>query len=130
MKKRYLAFLLCAFAAVFAVCFTACNTNSPEPVAIYVTQPDEGEKLIDYMNDEQSNGKLTFEVASGMVTKINGVANTTNSYWMLYTDDANNSNSTWGTYEYDGKTLASAALGAEALVVVDGCLYVWVYTTF
>lgn len=130
MKKRYLALLLCVLAAVFGICFTACTPANPDPVAITVTESTSGETLLEYMNDEQSNGKLTFEIAEGMVTEINGVANTTNSYWMLYTDDEANANTAWGTYDYNGKTLGSAKYGADSLVVVDGCVYVWVYTTF
>lgn len=86
----------------------------------------------DYMDKLARDEKVTFTVSGGMVTKINGKANTLNfsSCWMLYTDDAEASNTDWGTYDYNGKTLGSATLGAEDLVVKDGCTYAWVYTTF
>lgn len=130
MKKRYLALLLCVLAAVFGVCFTACTPADPEPVAITVTQSTNDETLLEYMQSEQTDGKLSFKFSDGMVTEINGVANTTKSYWMLYTDDQAHANTTWGTYDYNGETLGSATEGAGTLVVVDGCVYVWVYTTF
>lgn len=129
MKKRWLAVLLCVIAAVFGVCFIACNKN-PDPVAITVSEATDGETLLEYMNGLEEDGTLKFTVNDGMVTSINGVSNTTNSYWMLYTSDSDNANTEWGTYEYNGQTLGSATLGAESLTVVNGCVYVWVYTTF
>ena len=39
-------------------------------------------------------------------------------------------NTAWGTYEYNGETLGSAIVGAEALPVVDGEVYIWVYQSF
>lgn len=132
MKKRLLWVLLC-IVTVFGVCFAACN-KTPDPVAITVSDSTEGETLYEYMCDLEEKGELSFEYSDSQygayVTAINGVSNTTNSSWMLYTDDAENSNNAWGTYEYEGKTLGSASLGAGSLVVVDGCVYVWVYETF
>ncbi len=128
MKKRLLWVLLC-IVTVFGVCFAACN-KTPDPVAITVSDSTEGETLYEYMCELEEKGELSFSSNDGMITQLNGVSNTTNSYWMLYTDDAENSNTAWGTYEYEGKTLGSAKLGASSLVVVDGCVYVWVYETF
>ena len=65
-----------------------------------------------------------------MVTSINGITQTANTYWMLYTSDEDNANTGWGTYDYDGKSLGSAIYGAESLTVKDGCVYVWVFTKF
>lgn len=133
MKKRLLLVLLC-IVAVFGFCFAAGCNNDVKPVAITVSGSTEGETLFEYMSDLKDKGELSFEYSDSQygayVTAINGVSNTTNSSWMLYTDDAENSNTAWGTYEYEGKTLGSSALGAGSLVVVDGCVYVWVYETF
>lgn len=90
----------------------------------------DGMTVKDYMDKLASDEKVSFAISDGMVTKINDKSNTFNSYWMLYTDDAEMSNEDWGTYGYNGKTLGSAMLGAEDLVVKDGCTYAWVYTTF
>ncbi len=134
MKKRLLISLICILAAVFGVCFIACNQGnvdaSDKQVAITVAGATENQTLANYMVGLEDKGELTFSIENGMITKINGVANTTNTYWMLYTDDSEHANSAWGTYEYNGKTLGSATLGAESLTVVNGCVYVWVYTTF
>ncbi|MGN0805908.1 MAG: hypothetical protein ACI4MC_02620 [Candidatus Coproplasma sp.] len=133
-KKRWLALLLFAAMAVFGVIFVACNKSNvdanDERVAITVVNATEGETLAEYMEGLQENGELTFTVSNGMVTAINGVSQTTNIYWMLYTSDTDNANTAWGTYEYDGQQLGSATLGAETLTVKDGCVYVWVYTKF
>ena len=116
--------------------FVACKDDEVKPVAIDLTNVAvaEGTTLLDVMEDLKEEGTLTFEVANGMITSINGKANsaTYNPCWMLYTsdDDPAVSNSAWGTYEYEGKTLASAALGADSLPVKSGEIYVWVYVTF
>jgi hypothetical protein len=49
---------------------------------------------------------------------------------MLYTSDAENSNSAWGTVEYDGKEYGSAVSGAETLKIKADQLYIWVYQSF
>ncbi len=51
------------------------------------------------MNYLQGKNELAFTVNDGMVTSINGISNTSNSYWMLYTSDTDNANSDWGTYK-------------------------------
>ena len=89
-------------------------------------------KLIDYMQALKQDGFFDFTIVDGMVTAINGKENATDftSCWMLYTDDADMSNTSWGTIELDGKTYASAISGAEDLTIKDGTVYVWTYVTF
>ena len=132
MKRTRISFItlfLSLFLSVF--CFVSCGGGETKPVAITVTQTVTAETtLLEVMQAEQDAGKLTFEVQNGMVSSINGTANTTNSFWMLYTTDENNANAEWGTYEWNGETLGSAVAGAETLVVVQGETYVWVYQTF
>ena len=65
-----------------------------------------------------------------MVTEINGRANTTNSYWMVYTSDEAHANAEWGVMEYEGKEYGSATLGAESLPLAAGGTYIWAYQTF
>ena len=86
--------------------------------------------LLNYMNALKDGGDLSFEMENGMVVEFNGIKQTSNSYWMLYTDDSENSNSVWGTITYEGKTYASASSGAEILVVKTDCTYIWCYQTF
>ncbi len=88
--------------------------------------------LIDYMNKLIESGELTCTIANGMVTSINGIENPADfsSCWMLYTSDAENSNTAWGTVEYDGKEYGSAISGAETLKIKPGQLYIWVFQSF
>lgn len=133
MKK-----ILTLFAIIFAVficCIAAaCSNKKPETAVVITAQDDnfefDGKTLKDYMDFLQENEKLTYSISNGMVTAINGKSNTTNSYWMLYTNDSENANSSWGTYEYEGATYGSATLGAEELVVKENCVYIWAYQTF
>lgn len=86
-------------------------------------------KFIEIMQRLQSEGEVTYQISNGMVTQIDGVANTSSSYWMLYTDDETFSNTEWGTLEYNGKTYASAMFGADAMPATNGVTYVWSYET-
>ncbi len=135
--KRLTKVLILLLALIYIFSLTACGKN---PVTItedsvFITAKSseydiEGKTLSEFMEVLSDDNKLTFEIGNGMVTSINGKANANNSYWMLYTDDVENSNSAWGTVEHEGKTYSSAALGATELVVKDGATYVWVYQSF
>lgn len=85
---------------------------------------------LEYMDVLQNANELTYEIKDGMIVALNGKANTTNSYWMLYTSDSEHANSEWGTAEYNGNVYGSATLGATELPIKDGCIYIWVYQTF
>lgn len=136
--KKLATLLLVAIITLFAVsCVTPSSyvVKSEDSVKIiadkdYMTL--DGIKLIDYMQALKEDGVLDYTVESGMITSINGKANAVDytSCWMLYTDDAELSNTAWGTVELDGKTYASAISGAEELTLKDGATYVWVYMTF
>lgn len=91
-----------------------------------------GENLLSVMEALQENNQLQYTIKNGMLSSINGKENPADfsSCWMLYTTDVEMSNTAWGTIEYDGKTIASAVLGAESLIVEEGELYVWSYVTF
>ena len=101
-------------------------------IAIEIEKASGEETLLDAMDFLQEKAELTYTIENGMVASINGRANATDfsSCWMLYTTDAEMSNTAWGKTKYEDKTLGSAILGAESLVVVGGELYVWAYTTF
>lgn len=88
--------------------------------------------LVDYMNSLKADGQLTFEINNGMVSSVNGIDNPSDwsSCWMLYTSDLDNANSAWGTIEYNGNIYGSAILGAESLIIKDGCIYIWVFQSF
>ena len=133
--KKFLVFtltILAAFACIFAA---ACDR---EPVkadenTVFIKVTDKsyvGKTLLEYMERLSDEGRLTFEINDGMMTSINGKSNALNSYWMLYTDDAENANDEWGKFEHEDKTYGSAVLGASELTVREGCLYVWAYQKF
>lgn len=128
------AFVLAISAAAFAAC--APKTVVVDDTAVIITPSskilsiEENTKLADYMDKLVERGELEFTASEGMVTSINGKANTTKSYWMLYTDDEANANAEWGTAEYDGKTFESAAWGYGDLSIKEGCTYIWIYQTF
>ena len=88
--------------------------------------------LVEYMTSLKNSGLLDFEMANGMVTAVNGIENPADwsSCWMLYTSDTENSNDGWGQIEYKGVIYGSAVVGAESLVIKEGCLYIWVYQAF
>ena len=88
--------------------------------------------LIDYMDKLVKEGKMTCTISNGMITSINGIDNPADfsSCWMLYTSDAENSNTAWGTVQYDGKEYGSVISGAETLKIKPDQLYIWVYQSF
>ena len=88
--------------------------------------------LIDYMNQLVQSGELTCTIKDGMITSINGIENPADysSCWMLYTSDADNANTGWGTVEYQGVEYGSAISGAEVLKIKPDQLYIWVFKSF
>ncbi len=141
MKKLInLIALLCSFVMLFAI--SGCKKEplvvKDSETCIVITASGsqlaltETTTLKDYMVSLKSSGLLEFEIKDGMITSINGIANPADwsSSWMLYTSDADNANTAWGEIEYNGKKYGSAVSGAESLIVKEGCLYIWVYTTF
>ena len=101
-------------------------------VVIAVTSVESRTMLIDVMAEAKKNGDFTYEVSGGMITSINGIANPADwsKCWMLYTSDAEMSNTAWGQVTYEGQTYGSAVVGAEALDVIAGGLYIWSYQSF
>ena len=131
--KKYCK-ILCVILSIIAcsISLSACvfsdeNDGGISTVVLASATPSsDNQTLLEYM--EQC--EIDFTIESGMITAIKGKSNTTNSFWMLYTSDAENANEAWGTYDYEGTTLGSAVLGASELIVKAGCTYVWVYQTF
>ncbi len=139
MKKTLRILVVLVLALTLFSLFACTDRNVTAEDDLFVFTVDSKDYAVtatttvkDYMDKLAADEKVTFTVSGGMVTSINGQSNTFNfsSCWMLYTDDAEASNTDWGTYVHNGKTLGSAILGAEDLVVKDGCTYAWVYTTF
>lgn len=136
--KKFLTFLASVL-MVLACCFVvACGDKEPIKVdenTVIITAADssfdfDNKTLKEYMDHLQDGQKITYAISDGMITTINGKSNTTNSYWMLYTSDSENANQEWGKFEYNDSVYGSATLGAEALIVKEGCIYIWAYQTF
>ena len=148
MKRKLLSLLLIMCCLVGA---SACNAQdsvsasftesvkkagvekpADEMVAIRVLKVDGEENLMSVMEELQTDGLMNCTVHAGMVTSINGKENSADfsSCWMLYTSDAEMSNSAWGEIDYNGEKLGSAVLGADSLPVVEGEVYVWYYQAF
>ena len=143
MKRKiylFVTFLLTLAISVFS--FVACDKEGSAKaeivskmdtmVVIKVNETEGFATLLDAMEYLKSEGELTFEITDGMVSSIEGKANPADwsACWMLYTSDAEMSNTEWGTVTYDGNTYGSAILGAESLEVSAGAYYVWSYDTF
>lgn len=124
---------------VIAAFFTACNkpvVQTDTEVVITVTdsvmKDIEGKYLVDYLDALVEKEKLTYEATSGMIITINGTEAKAadNKYWLIYTSDADYSNSDWGTYEYDSVTYNSATKGIAELPLKADAVYIFVISQF
>lgn len=142
MKRKIVnvaTFILAVIMSVFV--FASCQkegkieqatlVESTETLVVIKVDKIQGEPtLFDAMTWLQEQGQLSFTITEGMITEINGKNNAADYSWMLYTSDEDLSNTTWGTFEYQGATFGSAAAGANELPVSVGEYYVWNYQTF
>ncbi len=133
--KKFFGIFTAALAMFALVVCAGCApkgqvTEGENTVVIEASAEDDGKTLLAVMEGLQEAGELTFTISDGMVTSINGTSQTTSSYWMLYTSDAENANEQWGTFEYEGETLGSAIYGAGELTVKEGCIYLWAFESF
>ena len=140
--KKVLSVLLAMLILSSTMLLTACKSeplvikDSDTYIVVKTTKEAMGDKtdmlLIDYMETLKQKGELEFVVKDGMITSINGIDNPVDysSCWMLYTSDVENSNSAWGTVEYEGKQYGSAVSGAEDLKIKPDQLYIWVFKSF
>lgn len=106
--------------------------DSDTCIVIKGSADSENKSLLAYMESLKSDGKLEFTIVDGMITSINGIDNPADysSCWMLYTSDADNANSAWGTVMYAGAEYGSAIVGAADLIIKPDCLYIWAYIAF
>ncbi|MBO5240932.1 MAG: hypothetical protein J6B56_05910 [Clostridia bacterium] len=142
MKRKFISLVtLLATVLLSVFCFVACGGGTAAAevvettdtlVAIRVNETDGAATLYDVMEDLQEANALQFELSGNMLKGLNGKENPADfSFcWILYTSDSEMGNSEWGTYEWNGETLASAILGGDALIVSEGETYLWVYTSF
>lgn len=116
----------------YQIVFSGASEEEITTVEIKVLTLEGGCTLMQVMEKAKQNGDLTFETSEGMITSINGLANPADwsKCWMLFTSDAEMSNTAWGTITYNDATLGSAVVGADALDVLAGETYVWSYQSF
>lgn len=143
MKRKMYALFTLLLTLVLSVCiFVACDkegsakaeivSKTDTMVVIKVNETEGFATVLDAMTYLKEEGELTFEIVGGMVSSIEGKENPADwsACWMLYTSDAEMSNTEWGTITYEGNTYGSAILGAESLEVSAGEYYLWSYDTF
>ena len=99
-------------------------------IVISVNEVEEGTTLIAVMAELKANSALSYEIANGMITSLNGKTTAANEFWGLYTSDTALSNTEWGTAEYEGKTYGSAMFGAETMPVISNGIYIWKLSSF
>ena len=136
-KKLTIASIL--FALICALCaFAACSKKDVDPVVLNTADTEytitDTSTLKDYMDYLKDKGEFNYSYSEGaygaFLESVNGVANTTNCYWMIYTDDTENSSTEWGSYDYDGKTLGSANFGISDMPLKENTIYVFAYQSF
>lgn len=148
MKVKRLAALF-SVALIFAVTLTACGDgkaveaalleSSKQRVVIEATGSNGSlEDALAYFKEE---GELDYAGSVGefgfYLTALNGYEpdGSRNEFWAIYTtlgelDGVAYSNIEYGTYSYEGKTLASASYGISGIPLVEGELYILVIESY
>ena len=141
MKRRIYSLAILLLTIVISVfAFVGCDkghakaeiiSKTDTMVVIKVNEAEGFATLLDAMNYLKNEGELTFEVAGGMASSIEGKANPADwsACWMVYTSDAEMANAKY-TVEYNGNIYGQAILGVESLPIVAGAYYVWSYDSF
>lgn len=151
--KYMKTFFAAAAAAAMFVCgalFAGCDgkaadsdaevrllTSDQTRVVVQATESDETKSLYDGLRALADAGEIAIggsESEFGFyITSVNGVEATDDHYWAVYTtlgtlDGTSYSDAQWGTWEYEGNTLASASYGVSGLPLVTGEYYALVWT--
>lgn len=159
MKTKIISTLLAIFLVV-TFTFTACSDNTDNisggddsaqsSVAAVLEGSDKlvvieasstGGSLEEAMSALKEAGKLTYDGSEGeygfYINSVNGYTPNaeSNEYWAVYTtlgeyEGVEYSTADYGTYDYDGKTLASASYGISGLPLVKGEIYVLVVESY
>ncbi len=145
MKKTFIKTLTAIMAIIIVLscvlAFTACINDSIQltDTAVFVTvgtkyMSDLKDKTLkNYLDVLVEKELISYELEGTMIVTINGVTanyEKDKTSWMIYSNDNENTDATWGTYEYEGVTYASTTLGIVDLPIKDGCTYVFVITQF
>ena len=151
MKTTKFTSIILAIFFVVTLTFTACTADgsplsdgfslevSDKLVAIGASKT--GGSLEEAMSALKETGLLKYEGSEGeygfYLTSVNGYTpdSESNEYWAIYTtlgeyEGVEYSNSEYGTYEYEGKTCASASYGISGIPMVEGELYILVVESY
>ncbi len=146
MKTKVLKIL--AIISLAVLLFTACGSAAADvevaesgETAVVIKANADGGSLEEALNALKDAGELDYQGSTGeyglFIESVNGrAANAENNeYWAVYTtlgeaDGTVYSSSEYGTYEFDGKTLASASYGVSGLPVVAGEYYALVLESY
>ena len=147
MKKTiFLAILL-----IVTFAFTACAGDTAASGGAAVLEGSDklvvieassaGGSLEEAMAALKEAGTLTYEGSESeygfYLASVNGYTPDAenNEYWAIYTtlgeyEGVEYSNSEYGTYDYNGKTCASASYGISGIPMVEGEIYVIAVATY
>lgn len=145
MKKISLT-KIAAFAAALLL-LTSCGAKtaagevvSEDENAVVVKANETSGSVYDLLSALREAGEIEFSGSEGdygfFIESVNQkTADPASEYWAVYTslgelDGTVYSSDEFGTYEYDGKTLASASYGISGLPAVEGELYALVLEGF
>ncbi len=129
-------FSACAEGADIGAARAEVCVNTPTCVVIEATAGDEGKSLYDALAVFAERGKLTMDGSWSQygfyLTSLNGTDADEGHYWAVYTsletlDGVAYSDSSYGTWEYEGKQLFGASYGVSGLPLVAGEWYALVY---
>ena len=150
MKRRfYNCFILLLAMLVTAICFVGCGgattaklaLATETQIAMSIEKTDGNASAFDALKSLQEQGKIEFVYTESeygaYITSINGKAEeniestmtSSKGYsWTLYTSDIEWAYMDEGSTITIGETVCGkSSVGASALKVKEGCLYVWVY---
>ena len=147
-RSRIGILLMVAVMAVSGGILTACTKDEADAkllensqTLVVIEANATGGSMKDAMAKLKGAGDLDYEGSEGefgfYLTSVNGYTPNAakNEFWAVYTtlgeyDGVTYSNVEYGTYEYDGKTLASAAYGISGLPLIKGHLYILTVSTY
>ena len=148
MRLKIIAGAACAaLMCIMAACAPSANIGQARAqllasdetrVVVSVTAGDETKSLYDVLSDFAQRGEISMEGSTSeygfYITSVNGTASDAEHFWAVYTtlgtyDGVSYSDAQYGTWEYEGRELASASYGVSGLPLVEGELYALVFTS-
>ena len=151
MKKTKFTSIILAVFFVVMLTFTACTGDGDSngvsasldvsDKQVVIKASSTGGSLEDTMSSFKKMGILSYEGSESeygfYLTSVNGYTPDAenNEYWAIYTtlseyEGVEYSNSEYGTYDYEGKTCASASYGVSGIPMVEGEIYIITIATY